>query len=1212
MYSAKSSWLAVEFCTFHEYAIRQLPQEKQSRFWDRSKNYLDFFRFRSLLRHPQHGLRAHLSRELQNPEISWFVIRSYIKGFNLGAEEDDRWMTPEDFATHEELSRRERQVSQDVYEEVWAKVWPWYKALTIPGEKNNFAPPYWDNIDLAWEVLNHRALSAPSYAILICDEVQDLTRVELASIFQSSEFLKYHREPSDAGRVPIILAGDSYQTINPACFRWARVKADCARALVQQIPQAPRPRIEAVQLVYNYRNRPSIARLCNALQLLRQEIVDTEGKLQKIWQPEGQPLNQAIRRLIVEGDGVILKDLFEKGVSFLGPEPGDTEDPMAASFWRALGLPDGPPRGNSGSESKALNYESPVDVKGLEKPFIALLGFGAAFAEMNLKGFWEWDEYRRESIGESQLLAAEYFLNRLYVAASRAREQLWIVETEQGWRAFWQPLEDWIQKQKNDPRHRRDSSDSSEQSTTCFDFLWSWGSPDELVSIFRKEWPGMAREYESQADAMQNGELAERAAYYYQLAGDAVGGARAIALMYHLRGQLAEAVRTILPLDPAKALTWAWEASAWDILARRDFADCWQHEVACLMLPTTPRDGGWIRAVAELVDRNQVGISKDLARISKSWLTWSAVITDLVERAAESQVGDKVLKQVQRLGRQWRDAPHSEMSRFHRALGQLEYRLRFYDVAVELWEKAQHTQHQDYFVAKAKVTPYPENLQYLESAQQWQELLHQEQIHPGSSLNVQDQRRVLRACRELQRWRQAVEAALPLDNQDFVELWRNILADASVTEDNMHEYLKLAHDRWLASNSPSQSGRSWSLLMLDCLLALQRPAHVGKASAQQSVPWASACTHPTRRDTSRRFEPIYYALTLECEPQRVANHFQRVWESRQDRPERWKEHSALLRMVSHGARRYAQQLWNKGRAEEAAVMTHLVCRLVWKTRGRKEDTELRSWFDELAPWDYISWPGDAGDSRHSAATNALDASILADVRREYWDLPYNAIRMIAEAPRNTFRELQGHRWREFQDLLDGLGYALLQKAREQFAAASEKQLLRNAKMFLLLGRLCQQARFRKLAVEYYGLLERAMGKISFPQSYCAAVQQGLSQALDELAKFREQKSALAQEITIRPGERAASPALDVECSINPLEVILTLRPGNYQARVLVDQQSWRVEVDAIRGIQVSGPTRQPPEWELSSPKGNRYRLIWQKKDKSLRIEAPDKTFIVEL
>ncbi len=65
----------------------------------------------------------------------------------------------------------------------------------------------------------------PDFAVIFCDEAQDFTRLELNFLVR---LLLYHRY--DLGReryirLPFVLAGDPFQTINPTGFRWESVKA---------------------------------------------------------------------------------------------------------------------------------------------------------------------------------------------------------------------------------------------------------------------------------------------------------------------------------------------------------------------------------------------------------------------------------------------------------------------------------------------------------------------------------------------------------------------------------------------------------------------------------------------------------------------------------------------------------------------------------------------------------------------------------------------------------------------------------------------------------------------------------------------------------------------------------------------------------------------------------------------------------------------------
>lgn len=432
--------LTPHYKTFHAFALEQLPADRRERFVERSHQggWIGFERFRDLLRGKgDDGLRDAFGRNSKtNAEAVWFAIRSYIKGFRInemGEGENERgWITPEDYAEGEEVPRKDRQVSEDFYRQVWEHVWPWYKRLTVACPESKYQPQYWDDLDLAWEVLRHRCCDAPDYAVIVCDEVQDFTRVELAALLGSLTWLNYNLSGLRDLRLPVILAGDAHQTINPSCFRWARVRTDTRRALVRHVPYVRPPKVWTCELRHNYRNAHGIAVFCNVIQRLRQVALGHDGELQKPWQLPDVQAKQQVRRLIIRKGQV--EDLAQRLQSMwlIAPEVADPKVETARSFWKGLGIE---------LKKRLQNCDTPATVKGMEQEFVAVIGFGTAFAELGVKDFWSWRNAVEDAeVPEAQRFAVEYFLNRLYVAVSRARRQLWILETGEGWEAFWEPL----------------------------------------------------------------------------------------------------------------------------------------------------------------------------------------------------------------------------------------------------------------------------------------------------------------------------------------------------------------------------------------------------------------------------------------------------------------------------------------------------------------------------------------------------------------------------------------------------------------------------------------------------------------------------------------------------------------------------------------------------------------------------------------------------
>lgn len=409
-YSNTSEAMEAAFLTYHDFARAQLPEDRRDRFLETRRRirggYIDFPFFADLLRgRSNDGLRDPFGRSKDcSPEVVWFTLRSYIKGYKIYEKDEERWMTPDEYADPEEIAKKDRQVSEELYREVWHRVWPWYRRLTIPCSENNYQPAYWDNLDLAWEVLEHRSTDAPEFDVLVCDESQDFTRVEIASLLRALKWSKYNLRPllalqareNNSLALPIVFAGDAHQTVNPSCFRWGRVSADISQSLTQNLPNFPAIRIPALELHFNYRNAPSIAQLCNAIQHLRQVALGQSAALQNIWHPAEEQPNLRVRRLLLDHDlqraRGTLESLLKEGVLVIGPVPNEPGLGGTSEFWKRLGFQQ-PPSGET------RNYVVTADIKGLEQDLVAVAGFGVMFKMLGLDELWNW----KNAVGDPQV-----------------------------------------------------------------------------------------------------------------------------------------------------------------------------------------------------------------------------------------------------------------------------------------------------------------------------------------------------------------------------------------------------------------------------------------------------------------------------------------------------------------------------------------------------------------------------------------------------------------------------------------------------------------------------------------------------------------------------------------------------------------------------------------------------------------------------------------
>ncbi|MEW6441316.1 MAG: UvrD-helicase domain-containing protein [bacterium] len=131
----------------------------------------------------------------------------------------------------------------------------------------------WDEIDLCKGALQVLGNSADRfrYDLVVCDEVQDFSDVQLALIFRLAR----------DGR-SLVLAGDAKQIINPSGFRWEEVKSK----FYDRGMAVP----EVLRLNLNFRCVGSIVKLANALLDLKQELVGlSDTEIREDWKFSGKP-----------------------------------------------------------------------------------------------------------------------------------------------------------------------------------------------------------------------------------------------------------------------------------------------------------------------------------------------------------------------------------------------------------------------------------------------------------------------------------------------------------------------------------------------------------------------------------------------------------------------------------------------------------------------------------------------------------------------------------------------------------------------------------------------------------------------------------------------------------------------------------------------------------------------------------------------------------
>ncbi|MBI4474280.1 MAG: UvrD-helicase domain-containing protein, partial [Acidobacteria bacterium] len=178
--------------------------------------------------------------------LVWEELRSILKGacLNLG-----QTMLSE--SEYQELGRKRAPLFVNERPEIYSIGQRYQQWLTEQGR--------FDQIDLcrrACRELRHGR--ARQYDVVVCDEVQDLTEIEVNFV------LSLAKDPSLKG---VMLAGDTQQIVNPSGFRWAEARQAILKTSGARTAPAP------ARLRRNCRSVRPLVDLANAVLELRQELV---------------------------------------------------------------------------------------------------------------------------------------------------------------------------------------------------------------------------------------------------------------------------------------------------------------------------------------------------------------------------------------------------------------------------------------------------------------------------------------------------------------------------------------------------------------------------------------------------------------------------------------------------------------------------------------------------------------------------------------------------------------------------------------------------------------------------------------------------------------------------------------------------------------------------------------------------------------------------
>jgi hypothetical protein len=739
---ANQDILDESFREFQPYLLSLIPPEVRSSRFLRS-HHVDYSRFRALWM-DRFGKDQQAVRTF-GPDVSWHVIRTYIKG--LSAE---GYLEVDEYS---QLPQNQLSVTTDTFKAVFDRVWKgWYAELLEDGA-------LWDDQDLTRYILDE-GLARPKHPAIFCDEAQDFTRQELNLLLRLNLFSDRALPPHDLGRVPFAFAGDQFQTLNPTGFRWDAIKASFVEKFIHELDPAQRSGrtdLNYRELKYNYRSTQRIVRFSNQVQALRAALfTDSDVRPQEPWThtPDAFPVvwfraNDAeFWKRFRDQPGLVVIVPCNEGeeAAYVASDPHLKQHVVV-------------------EDDVPLNVVSASRAKGCEYPSVVVYGFGAtaAAAPLNLDVAAELSG--DGAISGNRSLALQYFINRLYVAVSRPKRRLIIVDTVEGFECLWKSALDQSLEADVLRRIRNGREIWAEQVEGA-----TAGRAEDLTKETAGDPLENAKAFEDEGLARRDAFLMVQAAQAYRSAGQQLKAHECRARAFEFDGSFLEAGEHFFDVGFARdGIRCLWRAGAQGRaqLRRRvgefpeirsDIEYQWAAALEGTLAPTEVLT--LLQALVARLDGDAA-----FAEAAAGDDVWSRAVEALLQKAlaapavwADGRAG-LIAATVDGLRERGLRVPAE-------VLGAVYFKAERFADAVLAWDTGNGARPAEYLRAKAASEPYPQRLTALSKLGLDSEILRDYEAHPGVELSREQAGALVEALGRAGRTQEAADLAWANGNVD--------------------------------------------------------------------------------------------------------------------------------------------------------------------------------------------------------------------------------------------------------------------------------------------------------------------------------------------------------------------------------------------------------------------------------------------------------------
>jgi hypothetical protein len=774
--------LAAFFQPLRHFLLKLLPTSERNKFAE--ERYLSFHKFRELFNSRWQNLSA---------EKCWLVIQNFIKGYEL-IDRDTYLISTE---RYQAIPKKERTVTVEDFIEVRDRVWFWYYKYT----RDNHL---WDDRDLVRTVLAFQCYQ-PEYTVIFCDEAQDFTRLELQLIMSLSVFSLYDLEQETIFSLPFAFAGDPLQTLNPTGFRWASFQAAFHDKVLTplKLTEKSRVQLQLQQLKYNYRSAAAIVKVNNLIQLWRKVLFDF---------PEIEP-QQAKKYNNFIPQKFIIEDRLN--LDYLQPILQDTIIliPCDEGAEREFISQDGFLSSLSKEETSEIPWHilSAISAKGLEFKQVILYRFGEA-CTLNLSN--NLNNKETETTEEDK-----YFLNKLYVAASRATEKLFIIDSIRGENKLWTYMSD--RDYLNYFLSQIEKTTVKQQWQENIELITQGNS---LLEIGNNNIEADALTFATVGINTENITFLNRAIAAYQKLNNKAKTDLCLAWKLKLESNFLAAAKLFLTLDKvAEASICFWQAMAWldlqQLVIERQNDNCDNCSELINFRSILPIIN--FMAQSSLVSQsNGINLStQDVIEIT-NFLTrelhqnnllekqhsqpWQAFLAEYCDRVQKLFTNYSIIKENDwlKIARVLSQYLETNTTKAKEIIAHCLYFGKNYHDAIEYWEEIDYestevTESRYYYIAKAKLALLPQGLKYLEQGKQYKTIIYL-WVKSGKKLETTWLEYVALSFIALEQYHHALTIYCQLNNLEQVRRCWQQIKHSSPTFTQYKQLIKyyLKHQHW--------------------------------------------------------------------------------------------------------------------------------------------------------------------------------------------------------------------------------------------------------------------------------------------------------------------------------------------------------------------------------------------------------------------------------